>query len=98
MHLFANNIATVRSYLSCISGSCSHSFGITIVYNARIMATVNPSSFYSSGLWLPISGIYPNIAISNIVGFVSYYSDGIGNYLFLKYYIIFYLLIDILII
>ena len=44
------------------------------------MATVNPSSFYSSDLWLFISGIYPNIAISNIVGFVSYYSDGIGQY------------------
>ena len=42
-------------------------------------------------------GIYPNIATSNIVGSVSYYSDGIGKPLSCKYYIMSSIKFDILI-
>ena len=65
-------------------GSCYHSIGAFTLLNASNIATVQPSSFYSYGLWLVISGIYLNIAISKIVGLVSYYSDGIGNFWYLK--------------
>ena len=62
------------------------------------MATVHPSWSCSFGLWESRLGIYSIIAWSNIVGFVSYSSEGIGNWLFLKYYIKFSLFLAILII
>lgn len=47
---------------------------------ARIIATVNPYSSYSSGLWSDISGIIPKYALPNIVMFYSFlYSYGVGN-------------------
>ena len=43
-------------------GSCYHSFGISILLHAKIIATVNLSLSYSSGLWSSILGISLNIA------------------------------------
>ena len=51
-----------------------------MLFKANIIATVNPYSSYSSDLWLPISGIIPKYALSNIdISFSFYQCYGIGN-------------------
>ena len=66
MFYCTNNIATVFPSSFYKSDLCLHCFGGNIPLFAKIIATVQPSSFCFSGLLLLRLGIIPNNAKLNI--------------------------------